>query len=46
MEMIAKFAPQATAGFAALAFSLVSISATVAPVDFAAAPVTSQALVA
>lgn len=46
MEMIAKFAPQATACFAALALSLVSISATVAPADFAASPVTAQAMVA
>ena len=46
MEMLSKFTPQVTACFAALALSVVTISATVAPVDLAAPPVASQGMMA
>ena len=46
MDRISNLMSQATAGFAALALSLVAISATVAPVDFATPPVATQEIVA
>ncbi|WP_240654594.1 hypothetical protein [Croceicoccus ponticola] len=46
MEKISQFVSQATAGLAALAFSLAAIAVTVEPVEFAAPPVAQQEMFA